>query len=199
MQWFLLLIILGMAGGGYYEYTQLEQAQQAVQTKFDAEQKKNDDLQVANKKLQDDKDAITKTESDDQAKITDLNTQLQTAQTTLASTQADLAAAKKTIAEAAAKAAAAAAAAHPVAPTNSLGDFNSLDGKNFQNTQLLKVDADGITFSHSQGITKVNFSLLPPDLQKRFGYDPRKAATLTAAQVQAAEQQRQAQMQASGN
>ncbi len=195
MQWFLLLIIIGLCGGGYYEYTQL---QQQLQTKATTDQAQIDKLTADNKTLEDQNTTLTKTQSDNQASIADLTTKLQGAQTDLASTQKELDADKKIIADAAAKAAAAAAAAAKAAaaaagPTsNSLGSFTTLDGQSFQNAQLLKIDQDGITFSHSQGITKVNFTLLPPDLQKRFGYDPHQAATQAAAQALYQEQQRKA-------
>jgi len=57
---------------------------------------------------------------------------------------------------------------------------------------LLAVEADGVTFSHTKGITKVLFPLLPLDLQKRFGYDSRKAAALTGAEIKYQEEKRKA-------
>lgn len=199
MQWFLLLIIIGLCGGGYYEYTQIQQTEATQQAKIDDGQKKNDDLTAQNKKLQDTNTALTKTSSDQQGTIADLTTQLQTVQSTLSTTETELAAAKKTIADAVAKKlaevkAAAAVAANP----NDLGTITTLDGKTYQNCTLLKLDTDGITFSYTGGITKVTFGLLPPDVQKRVGYDPHQAAK-DAANALYQEQQRQAQVQATGN
>ena len=73
-----------------------------------------------------------------------------------------------------------------------MGTIATLDGKNYQNCKLLKVDADGITVDHTEGITKIAFGLLPPDLQKRFGYDPHQMTGLTATQVESLEAQRKA-------
>jgi hypothetical protein len=84
-------------------------------------------------------------------------------------------------------------------PTNTLGTITTLDGKTFQKCQLLKVDADGIVVNHSEGITKILYGLLPPELQKKFGYDPHQAAALTEAQIQFQEEQRKAAAQAAGN
>jgi hypothetical protein len=54
---------------------------------------------------------------------------------------------------------------------------------------VLKVEADGVTFSHDDGITKVLFPLLPPTIQKQFDYDPQKAVAQTDAQERYNEQQ----------
>jgi len=191
MNYFLILIILGLCGGGYYEYTNLQTAQQDTMT---SDQQVNDKLRSENKKLEDANTALTKSASEAQAAIADLTTQLQNAQSGLA--LAKQAAAAKASAPAPPPATTPAA---PPAPTNNLGTIATLDGKSYQNCQLLKVDADGITVNHSEGITKIVFGLLPPDLQKRFGYDPHQATALTEAQVEYQEEQRKAAAQATGN
>jgi len=194
MNYFLLLIILGLGGGGYYEYTLLEQKSAADQQQITDLSGKIDTLQSENKKLGDDKAQLTKSITDAQSQITDLKSQIQ-------KEQSDLAEAKQTVQTLQAEKAKATVAATPAAapPTNSLGTIATLDGKTFQNCQLLKVEADGIVVNHSEGITKIVYGLLPPEMQKRFGYDPHQAAALTEAQIQYQEEQRQAAAQAAGN
>ena len=62
--------------------------------------------------------------------------------------------------------------ATPTPSPNDLGTIVTLDGRTFQSCRLLKVEPDGITFNHTEGITKVLFPLLRPELQKQYGYDP---------------------------
>jgi cell division protein FtsB len=188
MNYFLILLILGLGGGGYYEYTILEQKAAADQQQLTSLSGKIDGLQSENKKLEDDKTQLTKTVADDQAEMTKLSAQTQTVQSTLAEAKMQAAHPSKS-----------ATPAVPTLPSNNLGTIVTLDGKTFRNCQLLKVEADGIVVNQSDGIIKISFGLMQPDLQKRFGYDPHQAAALTEDQVQFQEQQRQAAAQASGN
>jgi hypothetical protein len=193
MNYFLLMIIVGLCGGGYYEYTTLEQKSAADQQQITDLGGKVDTLQSENKALEDDKAQLTKSVADAKAELADLTKQVQAAQSALAEAQAQ--------ALQAAKAAmpATTAAAASSRPTNNLGTIVTLDGKTFQNCQLLKVQADGIVVNDADGITEIRFGLMPPDLQKRFGYDPHQAANLTEAQIEYQEEQRQAAAQATGN
>ena len=75
---------------------------------------------------------------------------------------------------------------------NNLGTITTIDGKSFYHCQLLKVEPDGITFNHSEGITKVLFPFLTPEMRKRFGYDPEKTTALEAAEVRYQDQLRAA-------
>jgi hypothetical protein len=84
-------------------------------------------------------------------------------------------------------------------PGNNLGTITTLDGKTFQNCQLLGVKADRIVINYAGGITEILYGLMSPELQKRFGYDPHQAAGLTEAQIQFQEEQRKAAAQAAGN
>lgn len=184
MNYFLILIILALGGGGYYEYTLLEQKSVADGQQITDLGTKVSTLQADNKTLTADNIKLAQGLKDDEAKITDLTKAL-----------AD--------AKSAAAAAVAAAAAPPAPvtppppptppkPTNHLGTITTSDGKTYQNCQLIKVDADGIVVNDSDGITKLLYGKLPTDLEKRFGYDPLKPGNLTEEQVQALEQQRQA-------
>jgi chromosome segregation ATPase len=190
---FVLFVLMVVAGGAaYYEYTSEEQTNAGIQQQLGEWQGKVAAAQDQNKALTKDTADLTKAISKAETEEADLTTRLAAAQE--AARKAQEAAAKK----AASPATASAAAAAQTAANNHLGTINTLIGQTFQNCQLLKVEADGITFSHSQGITKVIYANLPPDLQKRFGYDPHQAAALSEAQIRYQEELRQANDQAQG-
>jgi hypothetical protein len=191
MNYFLMMVIIGLCCGGYYEYTVLDEKVVSEQQQLSDMSGKFDALQSENKKLEDEKAQLKKSVDEAQANIADLTKQVQTAQSALAE-------AKKQILPPPNATRSAIAPASPPPPIK-FGTIATLDGKTFQNCQLLKVDADGIVISYSEGITKLLYGLLPPDLQKRFGYDPHQAAALTAAQIQFQEEQRKAAAQAAGN
>jgi hypothetical protein len=127
---------------------------------------------------------------DDQAKIGELCGQIQANQNALAKTNKQ--------APKDPNAGKPAMAAQPP-PTNNLGTITTQDGRTFQNCRVIKVKTDGIVVSYSEGITEIKYALLPPDLQKKFGFDPRQAAALTQAQLQYQEEQKNAAAQAAGN
>jgi len=196
MNYFLILLILGLGGSGYYEYTLLQQRSAEDQRQIgDLGSKigalhdlssKIDALQSENKKLEDDEARLAKGVTDAQAEVADVTKQTQSA-----------------LAEIKTETLQGPNAQNPVkaSPPNSndLGTITTLDGKTFKNCQLLKVEADGIVVNHSAGIMKIMYGLMQPDMQKKFGYDPKQAAGLTEAQIQFQEQQRQAAAKASGN
>ena len=61
------------------------------------------------------------------------------------------------------------------APPSS-NDLAAADGRIFRNVQVWKREPDGLTLHHDEGLTKLEFSLLPEDWQKKYGYDPEAAA-----------------------
>lgn len=196
MNYFLLFIILVLCGGGYYEYTVQAQSethyqQQISDLSAEVEKARSDGTKIAAEK-----DEVSKKLADAQTKIADLNSQIAAAVTT-AKAEKDAEAEAKAVA--AAQAAAAKQAAAAALPSNNLGTITTLDGKAFQNCQLLRVETDGITFSHSTGITKIIFPILQPGLQKRFGFDPRIGTELTDAQVLTQEAQRKAAAKTTGH
>ena len=192
MSYVWIFIILVMGGGGYYEYTVLEQKITTDDQQVSDLNTKLAALQSDNKKLEDDNAKVSKTANDTGAALTDLTAQLQSTQTALAQLQA------KAQATAATSASTPPASTTPAQTGNKLGNISTLDGKTFENCVLLKVEADGIVVNHSEGIMKIEYGLLPPDLQKRFGYDIRVAPRLTDDQVMRLEQLRQAS-QVAGN
>src|SRR5262245_54588256 len=71
-------------------------------------------------------------------------------------------------------------------------DFKTINGKEYKNATVTQVEADGIAVRTKTGISKLYFTELPEDVQKRFHYDPAQAAAYaaqTAAGQQAAARQ----------
>ena len=91
---------------------------------------------------------------------------------------------------------AAAAAAEAAANGTDLGTVTTLDNRTFTNCKVVKVEEDGVTFSTDAGIAKIEYPLLPPDLQKKFGYTPQAAVVRTEAEIRANDQQQAATPQA---
>ena len=56
-------------------------------------------------------------------------------------------------------------------------DFKTIDGKEYKNVTVTRVDADGINIKNTKAgvIAKLYFIELPRDVQERFGYDAEKA------------------------
>jgi Endonuclease/Exonuclease/phosphatase family len=50
-------------------------------------------------------------------------------------------------------------------------DFKTIDGKEYRNATVSRVEPDGIVLRSKSGIAKVYFVELPKDVQERFGYD----------------------------
>ena len=68
-------------------------------------------------------------------------------------------------------------------------DFKTVNGKEYKNAQVSRVESDGIVVVTKSGIAKVYFIELPKEVQKRFGYDTDKIEAEQAA-VKAAEEKR---------
>ena len=73
-------------------------------------------------------------------------------------------------------------------------DVTTLSGATFHDVRLARVEPDGVTWEHSTGVVKVDFSDLPETVRRTYHYDAGKAAAFQAAQAQA-QQQFAAQMQ----
>src|SRR2546423_7920840 len=59
-------------------------------------------------------------------------------------------------------------------------DFKTIDGKEYKNATISRVEPDGIVLITKSGISKVYFTELPKDVQERFHYDAAKAAEFTS-------------------
>src|SRR5712691_4947697 len=68
-------------------------------------------------------------------------------------------------------------------------DFKTIDGKEYKNVTVSRVEPDGITVTDNKSmIVKLYFAALPKEVQERFHYDPKKADEYSAEQNAALEQ-----------
>ena len=76
-------------------------------------------------------------------------------------------------------------------------DFKTLNGKEFKDATITRVEPDGIVVKTKSGMSKVYFAELPKEVQERFHYDPQKASAYSAEQATnyAAYQNQQAEAQ----
>jgi len=67
-------------------------------------------------------------------------------------------------------------------------DISTLDGRKFSTELISSVEPDGLKITTSDGIEKIPFANLSEEIQRKYGYEPAKAAqfkrALTAAAVQ---------------
>lgn len=192
MNYFLMLVILLLGCGGFYEYNLLNARHEGDEQRLTDLGAQVDTLKDQNTKLTADNAQLTKSATESQTELADLTKQVQDAQSALAVEKQK---------EAAAQTPAVASVSNPIPTpgTNNLGTFGTLDGKVYPNSQLMKVQADCIVVSYTGGITQIAFSLMQPEMQKRFGFDPKVAFALTADQVAVQEQKRKAAGATAGN
>jgi chromosome segregation ATPase len=62
-------------------------------------------------------------------------------------------------------------------------DFKTVNGKEYKDATVTRVDPDGVVVKTKSGITKVYFTELPKEVQERFHYDSEKAASYSAEQA----------------
>jgi alpha-glucosidase (family GH31 glycosyl hydrolase) len=84
-------------------------------------------------------------------------------------------------------------------------NFKTIDGREYKDAQVSRLEPDGIVVRTKSGISKIYFIELPKEVQERFHYDPQQAAQFTplvleenrlAQQQQAAEAQKTAEQKA---
>jgi hypothetical protein len=51
-------------------------------------------------------------------------------------------------------------------------DFKTINGKEYKNATVSRLEADGIVIKFHGGIAKIFYVELPPEIQKKYGYDP---------------------------
>ena len=169
----LFLLLVTAAGAAYFEYTTEQQTSAGMQKQTAAWQSQLDSLKMDNRVLKDAKADLVVRLEDVQSQVTTL------------SAQAGKSSAPTTNATPATTAATPGAPAAQIPTVGSdLGDITSLAGKTFLHCKLLKIEPDGVTFSHQVGITKVLFTDMTPDDQKRFGYDPNNPPPAPATMTQ---------------
>jgi hypothetical protein len=62
-------------------------------------------------------------------------------------------------------------------------DFKTVNGKEYKDAAITRVDPDGIVVKTKSGVSKVYFAELPKEVQERFHYDPQKASAYAAEQA----------------
>jgi len=62
-------------------------------------------------------------------------------------------------------------------------DFKTVNGKEYKDATVIRVEPDGIVVKTKSGITKVYFAELPKEIQERFHYDQQKAGAYSAEQA----------------
>lgn len=62
-------------------------------------------------------------------------------------------------------------------------DFKTINGKEYKNATVTRVEPDGIVVKTKSGVTKVYFTELPKQVQEQFHYDSEKAASYSAEQA----------------
>jgi hypothetical protein len=62
-------------------------------------------------------------------------------------------------------------------------DFKTVNGKEYKDATVTRVEPDGIVLKTNSGITKVYFIELPKDVQEHFHYDSEKAAAYSTEQA----------------
>ena len=62
-------------------------------------------------------------------------------------------------------------------------DFKAIDGKEYKNVTVSRVEPDCIVLISSSGISRVYFKELPKEVQERFHYDATQAAAYSAEQA----------------
>ena len=62
-------------------------------------------------------------------------------------------------------------------------DFKTVNGKEYKDATVSRVEPDGIVVKTKSGISKIRFAELPKEVQERFHYDPQKASAYSAEQA----------------
>ncbi len=62
-------------------------------------------------------------------------------------------------------------------------DFHTLNGKEYKDATVTRIEPDGIVVKTNSAVTKIYFTELPKDVQEHFHYDSGKAASYSAEQA----------------
>src|ERR1700757_1635361 len=62
-------------------------------------------------------------------------------------------------------------------------DFKTLNGKEYKDVTVTRIEPDGILLKTKSGISKVHFTELRKGLQQRFNYDPQQVAVYSSAEA----------------
>ena len=61
-------------------------------------------------------------------------------------------------------------------------DFKTIDGQEYKDATVARIEPDGIVLTTSSGISKLYFTELPKEVRERFHCDPAKAAAFVSEQ-----------------
>jgi len=61
-------------------------------------------------------------------------------------------------------------------------DFKTMDGKEYKDATVSRVEPDGIVVRTKSGMSKLYFAELPQQVQRQFNYDPQQARAYSAQQ-----------------
>jgi hypothetical protein len=61
-------------------------------------------------------------------------------------------------------------------------EFKTVDGKEYKDATVTRIEPDGIVVKTKSGITKLYFTELPKDVQQRFNYNPQGATAYSTEQ-----------------
>jgi hypothetical protein len=67
------------------------------------------------------------------------------------------------------------------APIADADDFKTINGKEYKEASVSRIEPDGIVLRTKSGISKVYFVELPKEIQERFHYNPARTATVEPA------------------
>src|SRR5690348_11639831 len=59
-------------------------------------------------------------------------------------------------------------------------DFKTMDGKEYKDATVTRVEPDGIVVKVQSGISKLYFGELPKEVQQRFNYNPQQASAYSS-------------------
>ena len=62
-------------------------------------------------------------------------------------------------------------------------DFHTINGTEYKDATVMRMEPDGIVVKTNSGVTKIYFTELPKDVQEQFHYDPGKAASYSTEQA----------------
>ena len=63
-------------------------------------------------------------------------------------------------------------------------DFKTIDGKEYKNVTVSRVEPDSIVLKSKSGVAKIYFTELPKEVQERFHYNAQQAAQYTAQTIE---------------
>ena len=62
-------------------------------------------------------------------------------------------------------------------------DFKTINGKEYKDGTVTRIEPDGILLKTKSGMSKIYFTELPKEVQQRFNYNPQQAAAFSAAEA----------------